>query len=175
MIDEKKLIQDIKKYHSELKPRYISKLVDEEIEDIIDIINEQPKFENTVSFKHFKLHADSTLKSMKKDDLIHYIHVLYSNWNATDWYYNNVMKYAEKLNKELEIDKYNSPQWISCSESLPELYKNVLVTVETQGGYACFVSSRFDFNGVIRWSSLCGQEPVAWMPLPEPYQEEKDE
>ena len=43
MIDEKKLIEAIKKYHDGLKPKYISKLVDAEILDIIDIINEQPK------------------------------------------------------------------------------------------------------------------------------------
>ena len=43
MIDEKKLIEDIKKYHDSLKPKYVSKLVDAEILDIIDIINEQPK------------------------------------------------------------------------------------------------------------------------------------
>lgn len=43
MIDEKKLIECIKEYHSTLKPTYISKLVDAEIEDILDIINEQTK------------------------------------------------------------------------------------------------------------------------------------
>lgn len=43
MIDEKKLIEDIQKYHDGLKPKYISKLVDAEIADIIEIINEQPK------------------------------------------------------------------------------------------------------------------------------------
>lgn len=45
MIDEKKLIKDIKEYHLKLNPRYISKLVDAEILDIIDIINEQPKID----------------------------------------------------------------------------------------------------------------------------------
>ena len=43
MIDEKKLIEEIKKYHAGLKPKYASKLVDAEILDIIDIIEEQPK------------------------------------------------------------------------------------------------------------------------------------
>lgn len=171
MIDEKKLIQDIKKYHSELKPRYISKLVDEEIEDIIDIINEQPKFENTVSFKHFKLHADSTLKSMKKDDLIHYIHVLYSNWNATDWYYNNVMKYAKELNKELEIYKYNQPQWIPCSERLPKEHGWYLVqySKELLGGLIIEVVG-YDERGFL--GSL--SDVIAWMPLPKPYQEKNN-
>ena len=43
MIDEKRLIEEFRKYHSELKPRYVSKLVDAEILDLIDIVNEQPK------------------------------------------------------------------------------------------------------------------------------------
>ena len=40
--DTDKLIEEIKKYHDGLKPKYISKLADAEILDIIDIINEQP-------------------------------------------------------------------------------------------------------------------------------------
>ena len=43
MIDEKKLIEEIKQYHESINPKYISKLVDAEIEDILDIINSQPK------------------------------------------------------------------------------------------------------------------------------------
>ena len=43
MIDEKKLIEEIDKYHDGLKPKYISRLVEAEILDIIDIIAEQPK------------------------------------------------------------------------------------------------------------------------------------
>ena len=41
MIDEKKLIEDVKEYYSGLKPQYISKLVEAVVKDIIDIINEQ--------------------------------------------------------------------------------------------------------------------------------------
>ena len=53
MIDEKKLLEAIKKYHEGLKPKYVSKLVDAEILDIIDIIKEQPKIslENKTSDK----------------------------------------------------------------------------------------------------------------------------
>lgn len=50
---------------------------------------------NTEGFKHFKLYTDSTLKSMTKDELIEYIHMLYHNWSATDERFNNVEKYAE--------------------------------------------------------------------------------
>lgn len=49
---------------------------------------------NTDEFKHFKLHSDSTLKSMKKDELIEYIHMLHHNWSATDDQLRNAIKYA---------------------------------------------------------------------------------
>lgn len=52
---------------------------------------------NTQEFMHFKLHSDSTLKSMTKEELISYIHVLYHNWQATDESYNNVMDVAKVL------------------------------------------------------------------------------
>lgn len=57
---------------------------------------------NTDEFKHFKLHSDSTLKKLTKDELISYIHMLYHNWGATDEAYNNVMAYADKLDKALD-------------------------------------------------------------------------
>lgn len=39
---------------------------------------------NTADFKHFKLHSSSTLKSLKKDELISYIHMVYHNWDVCD-------------------------------------------------------------------------------------------
>ena len=56
-------------------------------------------------------------------------------------------------------------RWIPTSERLPEEYRSVLVCFMSQGGMAQSVSERIDGN---RWSALCGFEPVAWMPLPEP-------
>ena len=38
---------------------------------------------NTDEFQHFKLHSDSTLKPLKKDELISYIHMVY-NWGVCD-------------------------------------------------------------------------------------------
>ena len=43
MIDENKLIEEIKFYRQNLKPSYIAKLTDAVLDDVIDIINEQPK------------------------------------------------------------------------------------------------------------------------------------
>lgn len=39
---------------------------------------------NTDEFQHFKLHSDSTLKSLKKDELISYIKMVYHNWDVCD-------------------------------------------------------------------------------------------
>lgn len=57
----------------------------ESLETIENLIEEHfDKKENTAEFKHFKLHSDSTLKLMKKDELISYIHMLYHNWKVAD-------------------------------------------------------------------------------------------
>lgn len=40
--------------------------------------------DNTDEFQHFKLHSDSTLKSLKKDELISYIKMVYHNWDVCD-------------------------------------------------------------------------------------------
>lgn len=57
---------------------------------------------NSAEFKNFKLHADSTLKSMTKDELISYIHMLHHNWGITDEFYCNTVEMNEKLNKALD-------------------------------------------------------------------------
>lgn len=52
---------------------------------------------NSVEFKHFKLHSDSTLKRMTKDELIDYIYMLYHNWKVSDERAENIKAYAEIL------------------------------------------------------------------------------
>lgn len=74
----------------------LSKLIEEHFDN-------QPL--NTVDFEHFRLHSDSTLLSLKKDELISYIHMVYHNRDVTDESYYNVMKYAEKLQRELDEKK----------------------------------------------------------------------
>ena len=48
--------------------------------------------ENTLEFKNFKLHADSTLKNMPKDELISYIHMMHHNWSVSDEQLFNVIE-----------------------------------------------------------------------------------
>lgn len=52
---------------------------------------------NSIEFEHFKLYADSTLKQMKKDELIDYIHMLHHNWSVADERAESIKEYAEKL------------------------------------------------------------------------------
>lgn len=76
-------------YCDEKKYSILQKLIEEHFEK-----------RNTDEFKHFKQFSDATLKSMKKDDLIDYIHVLLHNWEVTDESYKNVMEHVRKLQKE---------------------------------------------------------------------------
>lgn len=55
---------------------------------------------NSAEFKHFKLHSDSTLKRMTKDELIDYIHMLYHNWKVSDERAENIKAYAEIIEEK---------------------------------------------------------------------------
>lgn len=70
--------------------------------------------------------------------------------------------------------------WIPCSKRLPEIDKEVLVT----DGELCWVCSLFESqdieDGLYQWEDNYGhwhefETWVAWMPLPEPYQEGEQE
>ena len=66
-------------------------------------------------------------------------------------------------------------KWIPCSEKLPKEFESILVCYKSQGGIAQAVSERLtNMDGSNRWSALAGAEPIAWMPLPEPYKAESE-
>lgn len=61
--------------------------------------------------------------------------------------------------------------WIPCSERLPEIDEEVLVT---NGGVMCVRSLTNTIDEELVWDDEYGQwedfeEFIAWMPLPEPY------
>ena len=74
------------------------------------------------------------------------------------------------------------PQWIPCSERLPEQYGNYLISIhgedepdigtinpnDKRGWSLC------DANG-FHWASDKKLIVTAWMPLPEPYKERREE
>ena len=59
-------------------------------------------------------------------------------------------------------------KWISCDERLPEDYIRVLTTNSKIGAWEVDINSR----NVAGW--IYSSDPVAWMPLPEPYKEEEE-
>lgn len=70
------------------------------------------------------------------------------------------------------IDYHCRPMWIPCKERLPEIGSDVLVTA--WDGKSVFVAC---INTHGEWVSddetfIKGYEPIAWMPLPEPYEED---
>lgn len=60
-------------------------------------------FNNTADFKHFKLHSDTTLKSLNKDALIDYIHMLYHNWQVSDNWCDNLLEANHELSNKTEV------------------------------------------------------------------------
>jgi hypothetical protein len=77
---------------------------------------------------------------------------------------------AKRIEKEL--DKIANDGWIPCSERLPELRKDCLVTVKYSGFLGMYgtwvkvghMESENDWFG-----DCIGGEVVAWQPLPAPY------
>lgn len=55
------------------------------------------------SMKHFGLYSDSTMKSMTKDKLIKYVHIVYENWESCDETSERIVEANMKLLKENEI------------------------------------------------------------------------
>ena len=79
----------------------------------------------------------------------------------------------------LDLGKYFEPDWIPCSERLPESYKVVVASIRAETGY---IKKPYVWDvckayvcGDGSWeTSLTGTRNLvveAWMPLPEPYKE----
>ena len=52
-----------------------------------------------------RLPSDSTLKNMKKEDLIKLLHIAQHNYETLMSFYSNAVKYNERLLKQLEGEK----------------------------------------------------------------------
>ena len=71
-----------------------------------------------------------------------------------------------------EAERYNNG-WIPCSEKLPDVRQDVLVTVKYTGfmgmhGYWIKTGHMEAENDW--WGDCAGGEVIAWQPLPEPFQ-----
>lgn len=65
-------------------------------------------------------------------------------------------------------------RWIPCSERLPEEGEIVLTQANIENMISLCVASRQDYNYWKGWNTR-EINVVAWMPLPEPYREERTE
>ena len=85
------------------------------------------------------------------------------------WHYEQALSEIKEL---LESEPQEKPQWIPCSERLPEEDVEVLVT-DDAGGMATIekdMCGTYENTGERFWYT--SQNVTAWMPLPEPYQKE---
>ena len=77
---------------------------------------------------------------------------------------------ADALNVIDEQPTVDIPQWIPCSERLPEENGRYLVTNSAWG------AMKVDWNAWMDGAWLYpNTKPIAWMPLPEPWKGEADE
>ena len=73
------------------------------------------------------------------------------------------------LPTNIPLMPYIEPQkWVSCDERLPEDYTRVLTTNSKIGAWEVDINSR----NVAGW--IYSSDPVAWMPLPEPWKGEEE-
>ena len=90
--------------------------------------------------------------------------LFYNNKNCMDC----VVKLAKEIVQEV-AEEYNDG-WIACSEKLPELRQDVLVTVKYTGfmgmhGYWIKTGHMEAENDW--WGDCAGGDVIAWQPLPE--------
>lgn len=80
----------------------------------------------------------------------------------------SALKYMVAIGMAIEALKRT--QWIPCSERLPENSRSVLI-FSKNGGVAegCYTEAK----GWLQFRWIAYVDAIAWMPLPEPYREEK--
>lgn len=67
-------------------------------------------------------------------------------------------------------------QWIPCSERLPELDDEVLVTDDYDCIRHCIFCKRGEtWRGFVTYEEGMTIDAIAWQPLPSPYREEADQ
>ena len=91
--------------------------------------------------------------------------------NSLDNFLKAVTNEAMEIVKQ-EAEKYNNG-WIPCSEKLPDVRQDVLVTVKYTGfmgmhGYWIKTGHMEAENDW--WGDCAGGEVIAWQPLPKPFQ-----
>jgi hypothetical protein len=105
-----------------------------------------------------KLPSDTTLNNMKKEELIHLLHIAQHNYETLYWFYNNAVN--------ANMAQLNNKGWIPCSERLPKSEHKYLICDDKGNVY----TSTYYNN---RWLvTIETDEVLAWQPLPDPYKKE---
>lgn len=77
------------------------------------------------SMKHFSLYSDSTMKSMTKDKLIKYVHIIYDNWESCDETSERIVEANMKLLKENDLLKRENSALADDNEMKCERYAEI--------------------------------------------------
>ena len=113
------------------------------------------------------------IEKLEEEKMSYFLTIANTGDEKLDCAYEQV---GDALDKAIEIVKQETEQynngWIPCSEKLPELRKDVLVTVKYTGfmgmhGYWIKTGHMEAENDW--WGDCTGGEVIAWQPLPEPY------
>ena len=116
---------------------------------------------------------EKIIEKLEEEKMSYFLTIANTGDEKLDYAYEQV---GDALDKAIEIVKQETEQynngWIPCSEKLPELRKDVLVTVKYTGfmgmhGYWIKTGHMEAENDW--WGDCTGGEVIAWQPLPEPY------
>ena len=116
---------------------------------------------------------EKIIEKLEEEKMSYFLTIANTGDEKLDCAYEQV---GDALDKAIEIvkqeaEKYNNG-WIPCSEKLPELRKDVLVTVKYTGfmgmhGYWIKTGHMEAENDW--WGDCAGGEVIAWMELPSAY------
>jgi len=81
---------------------------------------------------------------------------------------------VSRIRQEIEAETANEPQWIPCSERLPDDDRTKVVTL-ANGNVEAGYYSNGDWWCIGDTIALENPTVIAWMPLPEPYKAERKE
>ena len=116
---------------------------------------------------------EKIIEKLEEEKMSYFLTIANTGDEKLDYAYEQV---GDALDKAIEIVKQETEQynngWIPCSEKLPELRKDVLVTVKYTGfmgmhGYWIKTGHMEAENDW--WGDCAGGEVIAWMELPSAY------
>lgn len=115
---------------------------------------------------------------VRREDVLEYM-LTNMNWTDEDGCHIEDYEERKKIFEEFLSGIPSTQQWISCSERLPEIGEHHIsetcIVCSSDGAYS-FAELKETIFGQYVWS--CDElieEVVAWMPLPEPYEEKANE